>query len=82
MFYSIKRWFMFRFQPEPKIGQIRTFYPFDKKDTLKQDVELVGIEKNGWIIHYKIVGQEVVLKIPTEDFFELYIDKAFYDRWN
>lgn len=72
---------MFQLQPPARIGQIRTFYPFDKKDTLKRDIEVVGIENDGWVILYKIVGQTGILKMSVVDFFELYIDKEFYERW-
>ena len=79
MFWKIKRWWLFRLAPVPKIGDIMVFYPFDSKDTLRQELVLKGI-KDVFIL-YTYVGCQDVTLMYYEDFFELYINKEFIESW-
>ena len=80
MWWKIKRWWLFRLRPCPKIGDVLSFYPFDSKDTLRQDIIVLGIKD--YAISYKIVGNENIHELHAFDFFNLYISKKFLESWD
>mgnify|MGYP007071637791 CR=1 FL=1 len=77
MLWKIKRWWLFRLAPCPKVGDAMVFYPFDSKDTLRQELVVKGIK--GECILFTYVGYTQVTEMCYEDFFELYINKKFIE---
>lgn len=81
MWWKIKRWWLFRIKPAPKVGELLCYYPFHSQDTLRRDVIIRTIKGN--FIVYFCVGPDCEYQdiMHYEDFFELFINKKFIESW-
>jgi len=79
MWWKIKRWWLFRLAPCPKIGDRMVFYPFKSNDYLRQELVIQGIRGNYIFVSY--VDCEETDTIHYEVLFECYINKKFLESW-
>lgn len=81
MWWKIKRWWLFRLAPTPKVGILLTYYPFTSKDNLRRDIIIRKVKGN--FIVYECIGPNSHYEdiMHYTEFFELFISKEFIESW-